>query len=268
MVTCGRCHNKHASAQEVRECYAGAQTRVINATTEEVVTGLPAYATDPATDKQIKFIKDLTATKDADQLPADVKTTWSDIMEGKPASKHEASRLITAFGPLPVTKVKEDHWQMIPEGKYALPGADGHVIFYQVDKPQSGKWAGQTWVAQLTGAPGDWRRTNLGRRKSDEVLADIAADPVAAARLFGDKWCICGRCSSPLSNVRSRAAGFGEVCATKSGWPYPNRAEAMRMLRERGVELPSDEQLLLLEDARLKDEQAALDSGMPEWSMS
>lgn len=40
----------------------------------------------------------------------------------------------------------------------------------------------------------------------------------------------CGRCFGPLTDVRSRAAGYGKACAVHAGWPYPTRGEARAIL--------------------------------------
>ena len=122
----------------------------------------------------------------------------------------------------------------IPDGKYALQADDGHFVFYQIDNPTEGKWAGYTFVSQLIGSVGDWQEQRLSRQVSDGVKARIAANVEEAARMFGIKAKACSYCSSPLSNIQSRAAGYGETCANNHGFFYPTEAEAREILAERG----------------------------------
>lgn len=121
----------------------------------------------------------------------------------------------------------------VPDGRYALPAEDGHYVFYRVNSPQDGKWAGYTFVVQLIGSVGSWDERRQSRAASKSILDRIAADPQEAARMFGLKAKACGMCGSPLSNVRSRAAGYGEICADNNGFWYPTESEAQAILDER-----------------------------------
>jgi hypothetical protein len=117
-------------------------------------------------------------------------------------------------------------------GMYALPASEG-TRFYKVGVPDKGKWVGWIFLSALSGSPGYWRTTPIkATAHKTSVLNAIAANPSRAAQLFGRKYQICGRCSSPLTDPRSRAAGYGATCAEKLGWHYPTDAEALAFLGE------------------------------------
>lgn len=120
----------------------------------------------------------------------------------------------------------------VPAGRYAIMIAE-KLRFFQVDKGK-GRWAGYTFMSELFGAPGDFTKDAI---RNKELRADYlgrieAAGLAESAALFGHKLGCCGRCLSPLTDVRSRAAGYGETCAGHMGWPYPSEHEARVQLRE------------------------------------
>lgn len=239
-VKCGNCHEQHDGPEQVRACFgAGDGEQAGN-----MQHPLPAFATDPATERQLGFLAKLMLEKDTDGAVA-VVDILMDVMDRKPISKAEASKAISALLACPASSITVDEWPAIPAGNYALEAADGHVVFYGVDKPTHGNWPGMTFVNLLVGAPGDWREQKLGRDVQWRILERINADPQEAARLFGYKTRSCGQCHSPLSNPRSRAAGFGEVCAGKTGWPYPSMEAALRILAELGESAEDGTQLNL-----------------------
>jgi hypothetical protein len=115
---------------------------------------------------------------------------------------------------------------------YALPASEG-TRFYKVGKPEKGKWVGWIFLDALSGSPGSWRTSPIkASTHKSAVLNAIANDPAKAAGMFGRKYQICGRCSSPLTDPRSRAAGYGAICAEKLGWHYPTTDEALASLGE------------------------------------
>jgi hypothetical protein len=125
----------------------------------------------------------------------------------------------------------------VPEGRYAIQAHPTKPVeFYKVDRPTLGRWAGYTFVKQLIGSPGHLSELPVrDRAQRGDILAEIGRDVRYATVLFGRKLGMCGRCGSPLTNVRSRAAGYGERCAEIMGWPYPTEQEAMNILQELGI---------------------------------
>lgn len=125
----------------------------------------------------------------------------------------------------------------IPAGRYALM-INGRLRFFKVDKPTKGRWVGYTFIRELFGAPGSFREEAVrSSSQRDNILGLIVnAGASEAASLFGQKLGCCGRCMSPLTDVRSRAAGYGETCARHLGWTYPSQDEAYAMLNERALD--------------------------------
>jgi len=105
----------------------------------------------------------------------------------------------------------------VDEGPYAIhngPKAANNISFYQVDKPETGKWAGRTFVNRRLS-------DNEQRLSLDEqvrILAAIAADPQGASLLYGQTIGECPECGRSLTNEDSRRRGIGPVCARKRGY--------------------------------------------------
>lgn len=184
----------------------------------------------PATDKQKAFVRSLLAEREG--LPA-VEGIRQVLNVARSECKLTAKLMSTVIDELTKIPVQSN----IPDGRYALPADDGHFVFYKVDNVTEGKWAGYTFVVQLVGSVGDWNEQRLSRAVSDNVKSRIAADVEEAARMFGIKARACGYCCSPLSNIQSRAAGYGEKCAENNGLHYPTEGEAREILAERGEEV-------------------------------
>jgi hypothetical protein len=121
----------------------------------------------------------------------------------------------------------------VPAGRFAVRGADNTVDFYQIDRPTKGNYAGNVYVMLLIGSPGDFAEQRMSRTASVTILAKIEAAGIEeSARLFGEKTKHCGHCMSELSVTRSRASGYGPVCASKHGYWYATEDEALRILKE------------------------------------
>jgi hypothetical protein len=106
-------------------------------------------------------------------------------------------------------------------GWYAVanvPGSDNDISFYQVDKPDRGRWAGKTFVKQLLGAPGSFREERMPLARQLFVLRAVVADEQGAIALFGKSLGVCSVCHSPLTNQKSRARGIGPDCARNRGY--------------------------------------------------
>lgn len=182
----------------------------------------------PATPRQRVFVRSLLAERDGNEKADNIRQALNAARESFTLTADLVSKAIELLLEIPANSTK------IPDGKYALQADDGHFVFYQIDNPTEGKWAGYTFVKQLVGSVGSWSEQRLSRQVSDGVKARIAANVEEAARMFGIKAKACSYCSSPLSNIQSRAAGYGETCAHNHGFFYPSEAEAREILAERG----------------------------------
>ena len=191
-------------------------------------TGQTANMGAPATDRQKAFVRTLLAEREGNEKIDSIRLALNTARTNNVLTAEIVSNAIGLLLDIPANSAK------IPDGKYALPAEDGHFVFYQIDNPTEGKWAGYTFVSQLIGSVGSWNEQRLSRQVSDGVKARIATNVEEAARMFGIKAKACSYCSSPLSNIQSRAAGYGETCAHNHGFSYPTEAEAREILAERG----------------------------------
>ena len=155
----------------------------------------------------------------------------------------EASRIIEALLALPRKRDAQARPQIsdapdarqvpdVPAGRYAL--ADP-TRFYQVDRPERGRYAGWTFLAELSGE--NHRPIKLREAPAEffAALEAIAADPVAAARRYGHLKRHCGYCKQALTDPFSRFYGVGPVCRRKHGMPI-SAAAYSRESQEQAVE--------------------------------
>lgn len=75
---------------------------------------------------------------------------------------------------------------------------------------------GKGWGVQLYTSD-DTTRVRLAVPTQLDIIRRIAADPTAAASLFGHEFGRCGVCGRGLTNDDSRARGIGPVCAGNLG---------------------------------------------------
>jgi hypothetical protein len=189
-----------------------------------------------ASEKQKTFIRALLAERAGNWEAEDIRASLNEARLSGTLTLEAASEAIVSLLKIPKAGTAQGAVDAkVPEGRYALSAGDGHFVFYRVACPTTGSWAGHVFVSQLLGSAGNWDEQRLSRKVTSVVLARIAADPEEAARTFGLKASACGRCGSPLSNTRSRAAGYGEICAGKQGFFYPSENEAREILDERAA---------------------------------
>ena len=101
--------------------------------------------------------------------------------------------------------LKRAHYALLEEGRWN---------FYQVDKPQQGRWAGRTFLS-IQASDETHNIRDWDRKRS--VFAAIALDPETALRNYGLQLGQCGVCCRTLTDPESISAGIGPVCAGKLG---------------------------------------------------
>lgn len=174
-----------------------------------------------ATDRQLGFLRALVARR----AVAPAVERQIDLQLTLGMSARQASAFIDAllrlpvrpsFPPAPVEPVRGDLWPTVPEGRYAVADpADNVLKFYQVDKPQEGRWAGFTFLSVMASSERHPIRVHETKKA---ILDAIAADPREAAARYGQELGTCGVCGRALTDEESRARGIGPVCAGKRGW--------------------------------------------------
>lgn len=103
----------------------------------------------------------------------------------------------------------------IQQGRYAVVHpTSGDLRFYSVRKPKDGKWAGFTFLAQLSG---ENQISIRDKQERDLVYAAIAKDVTGAMKLYGQKIGQCGHCRKQLTDAVSREFGIGPVCRKALG---------------------------------------------------
>lgn len=171
----------------------------------------------PASEKQIAYVVGLQKER---ALPDGYTSSGPD--ELRAMERDEVSAKIAFLNTLPrkpgaETTGGQTKYDM-PEARYALKGEDGVWRFYQVDKPDKGRWAGYVFIKQLIGAPGQYRKEVPPAHRRHALLRDIEKDYKQAMIDYGLQSNECGKCHSPLTNTESRARGIGPKCAGKMGW--------------------------------------------------
>jgi hypothetical protein len=114
--------------------------------------------------------------------------------------------------PAPVRQAQEIPVGGRGKGYFALPGGDGTLHFFQVSRPQDGKYKGFTFLSEQAS---DEFFPVKGARKAS-ILADIAQDPQAAGKAYADEIGNCYKCNRTLTDEVSRSLGVGPTCAARS----------------------------------------------------
>jgi len=110
-------------------------------------------------------------------------------------------------------------------GRYALPrttptAAGNDITFFEVVEFKSGPRKGARRIFQIISNGRGFTQQALPPQHQIYALRHILADLPAAAGLFGRTIEICAFGPHPLTNARSRAAGYGETCAKHRGLPW------------------------------------------------
>ncbi len=192
-------------------------------------TPVPAEFQDKpaqATDKQLAFITSLINEREiTDEAREQFEERIANTKAGRDngISKKRASEFIERLLALPkasATRVinASPRYDEVPDGHYALemPGDSLNPIhFYIVDTGKDGtRWEGFQFVDRYAS---DETYPVKGTTRT-EVMERLAADPKAAAVLYGHETERCCLCHRKLTRKESREAGIGPVCAGKVGW--------------------------------------------------
>ena len=100
----------------------------------------------------------------------------------------------------------------VPEGHYAVASATGtnDLDFFRVDRPDSGRWAGRTFVKRVIGGrPSVPVRGTVARAALEAILS---AGVDSARTLYGQEIGRCWHCNRHLTDETSRRLGIGPVC--------------------------------------------------------
>lgn len=111
--------------------------------------------------------------------------------------------MTTATATRPTTRV-------VPVGRYAVPNwTERRVYFFKVERPESGQYAGRTFLVRLHGD----NRENVYGLEKIQIMRAIAENPTRAAALYGKRIGECPKCGATLTDPKSIERGIGPVCA-------------------------------------------------------
>lgn len=117
----------------------------------------------------------------------------------------------------------------VPDAYYALRRGDGTVRHYRISTV-----GGMRRVDQITGTTNTARRRLHGLRAADVIKA-VAADPIGAARLFGETRKRCSDCNQPIRENEKNPGfkhGYGPDC-----W---DERQAIRRNADQRAEIDND----------------------------
>lgn len=185
------------------------------------MTGAPGR--DMASKAQVEYAMDLL---EARQWPDTLTRADVSNMERRQVSKLIDGLTRAPFKPGSRATLTAEAWsERVPEGRYALyvrsdetATRQSYWQFFQVDYPTKPIWKGRVFIAQLFGAPGDYRKEPRRGNVGVSIMNRIAKDPKKAMEDFGKQSGICGRCGSPLTNAESLRSGIGPICRGKLAW--------------------------------------------------
>lgn len=135
-------------------------------------------------------------------------------------TRAQASEWITALkerkaaNPVTAPPQARGGFPSVAAGRYAITGDDGELRLYRVDRPESGRFAGYTFVKWIRDGGYESR---LSPVQAKAVLAKMAANPLDALVAYGRQTGICGKCGRTLTDPESVNAGIGPICAAKVG---------------------------------------------------
>jgi hypothetical protein len=207
-------------ADEGQGGYLPRSSRVYTTAWGRKVSAAPAFpvAEPTATPKQVDLINRLLDEKD---LTAETRPAWHDRVLALAADRAQletltrtkASALIDHLLAQPAAAPKKAA-DAVPAGRYAVR-VDDVLVFFKVDVPVEGRWAGYTFVERQLSD--DFVR--IPRALQAQLLSQLREDGFeAASKLYGRELGVCGVCGRTLTNEDSRAAGIGPKCAAGAGW--------------------------------------------------
>lgn len=221
-MRCGNCKDEHPTTADIRQCYVDAgkiKDQPVNKVND--AQG-PMW---PPSDAQVRYVLGLY---DERELPANHAVLSEDAI--RQMEKDQVSAEINLLKTYPWKDRRASDTQpefTMPEGRYALYQKAGMSNnpeatwqFFKISRSDKPRWKGYTFIKRLVGSVGDYQEMDMTPRQRAVALVAIEKDPRKAAADYGKQTQHCGRCGSPLTHKRSRAAGYGEKCAGALGWEW------------------------------------------------
>lgn len=114
----------------------------------------------------------------------------------------------TAEKSIPVSEANK-RWASVPVARYALWNRDTESWhFFEVHRPDDGKWSGWTFLAKLSGG----NREKVPQAEMELPMSHIAKDPAEAMKDYGKNTNTCSKCHTELTDPKSLKIGIGPDC--------------------------------------------------------
>lgn len=196
----------HASASEVRACYAGEKVRPASEQVDLFADFVPEPVARPVAQKTVPVAEVSSALQDL----IDRMNASTDVPTDVEVETFKAAVQTTSAKPEPGSAAL---WATIPVGGkgfgyYALRHGE-EVHFYRIERKTEGKWKGYTFVTEQGG---DTFYPIEPRARAFAILSQIAGDYEAAGMLYASELNKCTRCGRTLTDKDSRARGMGPEC--------------------------------------------------------
>lgn len=103
----------------------------------------------------------------------------------------------------------------IPASNYALWNTEKNAwYFFRVRNGRKNtKWEHFQFIDMLVGSVGQFDTFPMRGAQRNTILAALMRDPAGCAKNFADKFTVCAKCGSPLTDAASLARGLGPTCA-------------------------------------------------------
>jgi Family of unknown function (DUF6011) len=193
-----------------------------------------SWRDEPPTDKQRSFVARLRRERELDESGQD----WLTAEMAKPdLTKGRVHDIIDHLLALPVkpkasVKPEEPNAPRVEPGRYALREPTdtlNPIRFYKIDDGKDLRSrGGQDWTGfQFVERYASDETFPIKGKDRYRVLEAIAADPLAAAQLYGQEARRCTVCNRKLTRRLSRELGIGPVCAVKVEWMTPDYIDSI-----------------------------------------
>jgi Family of unknown function (DUF6011) len=211
-VKCGNCHQDHETVQQVKDCYG-------------VPAGGPRH-------NRNKYPGDCVLCG----AKVESQAGHVELVNNKWKVFHNTGDCVAKFAEVPAMGDPSERVQLpapadwnegvpaqakgfpdISAGHYAVKSLTGNndLDFFRVDRPESGRWDGYTFVKRIIGGHPESRVR--GKWANLALLAIQQADPVKAAWLYGQELGRCSNCNRHLTQYASRRLSLGPDCADDAG---------------------------------------------------
>lgn len=211
MIKCGKCHDRHETIQQVKNCYAGVSaiatiTRPTH-TEPEITEKQHAYVVSLADSRDITklvFTKELLSQVLHNESNARNGLKWSHYV-----TRYDASRLIDEL--LNCPKIKPSgapNADKVPDGRYAV-NIDGKLRFFRFNRKTH---SGMLRITEQAG-PAHHPKKFIEYRKVIDAVLTVGVEN--AGLRYAQEIGRCWKCGLALTDEESRARGTGPVCATK-----------------------------------------------------